>query len=165
MKKFTSLILAMILIVSFSLFALASGESETVDQGSGKVQSSDKESNIGVYKVEIESCRLAPATGFQDKDVVIVKYKFTNNGDEPASFMFAFDENVYQNGVGLNETFFVDDSANYDSGNQTKEIKTGASLEVEAAYELNDSTSDIEVEVKELFSLNDNVVKKTFSIK
>ncbi len=32
------------------------------------------------------------------------------------------------------------------------------------AYDLNDETTDIEVEVKELVSWNDQVVKKTFSI-
>ena len=71
----------------------------------------------------------------------------------------------YQNGVGLNSAFVLDDSANYSSDNQTKEIKKGASIEVEVAYELNDTTSDIEVEVEELFSFDDTVIKKTFSIK
>lgn len=166
MKKIISLILAALLIATFGVFALGSGESEstTTDQGTGKAETTDTDTNLGDYKVEIVSCRLAPATGFQDKDVVIVKYNFTNNADEAASFMFAFDENVYQNGVGLNECIFVDDSANYSMDNQTKEIKTGASLEVEVAYELNDTTTDIEVEVKELISFDDSVVTKTFSI-
>ena len=166
MKKISSLILATIMVITFGFFALGSGESEPSidDQGSGKVDVTDNDTNLGVYKVEIMGCRLAPAAGFQDKDVVIIKYKFTNNGDESASFMFAFDENVYQNGVGLNNCYFVDDSANYDSSNQTKEIKNGASLEVEVAYELNDTTTEIEVEVEELFDFSDNMVKKTFSI-
>lgn len=166
MKKIISLILAILLVVTFGVFALGSGESEstTTNQGSGKAETTNTDTNLGDYKVEIVSCRLVPAKGFQDKDVVIVKYNFTNNADEAASFMFAFDENVYQDGVGLNECYFVDDSANYDSGNQTKEIKKGASLEVEVAYELNDTTTNIEVEVEELFSFDDSVVTKTFSI-
>ena len=45
-----------------------------------------------------------------------------------------------------------------------KEIKKGASLEVEVAYTLNDSTSEIEVEVKELFSFQNTLITKTFSI-
>ena len=45
-----------------------------------------------------------------------------------------------------------------------KDIKKGASLEVEVAYELNDSTTDVEVEVSELFSFSDKVIKKTFTI-
>ncbi|MBQ4101255.1 MAG: DUF5067 domain-containing protein, partial [Oscillospiraceae bacterium] len=84
--------------------------------------------------------------------------------DEAAAFYIALDATVYQNGVGLNESYFLSDSANYSSDNQTKEIKKGASIEVEVAYELNDETTDIEVEVKETFSFDDAVVKKTFSI-
>ena len=43
-------------------------------------------------------------------------------------------------------------------------IKAGVSLDVEVAYELNDTTTDIEVEVKELISFDDDLVTKTFSI-
>ena len=163
MKKIVSIILSIILLVTFGVFALGSGESETTtDQGKGKANATDADTNLGDYKVEIVSCRLAK--DYEGKDIVIVKYSFTNNSDDNASFMFAFDENVYQNGIGLNECYIADDSANYSSDNQTKEIKTGATLEVEVAYELNDTTTDIEVEVKELISFNDSVVTKTFSI-
>lgn len=164
MKKIISIILAILLVATFGVFALGSGESEstTTDQGTGKAETTDTDTNLGDYKVEIVSCRLAK--NYDGSDVVIVKYNFTNNSDDAASFMFAFDEHVYQNGVGLNEAYILDDSANYDSGNQTKEIKTGASLDVEVAYELNDTTTDIEVEVEELFSFDDSMVKKTFSI-
>ena len=163
MKKIVSIILSIILLVTFGVFALGSGESETTtDQGKGKANATDADTNLGDYKVEIVSCRLAK--DYEGKDIVIVKYSFTNNSDDNASFMFAFDENVYQNGIGLNECYIADDSANYSSDNQTKEIKTGATLEVEVAYELNDTPTDIEVEVKELISFNDSVVTKTFSI-
>ena len=40
----------------------------------------------------------------------------------------------------------------------------GATIEVEVAYELNDTTTDIEVEVSELISFNDSMITKTFSI-
>ena len=164
MKKI-KLLLSIMLVMTFAFFALGSGEEENVSQGTGSVEESDKsdDSSIGDYSVVIDSCRLAK--DYEGKDVVIVKYIYTNVADEDAtSFMTAFDETVYQNGVGLNESWFVDDSANYNSDNQTKEIKKGASLDVEVAYELNDTTTDIEVEVKELFSFDDTTVTKTFSI-
>ena len=164
MKKIR-VVLSIMLVAMFALFAMGSGDdSTTVDQGSGSVGGSLAEENIGDYSVEIMSCRLAK--DYSGKDVVSVKYLFKNVADDDAvSFMFAFDDNVYQNGVGLNSAFVLDDSANYSSDNQTKEIKKGASIEVEVAYELNDTTSDIEVEVEELFSFDDTVIKKTFSIK
>ncbi len=168
MKKVISMLLAVIMLIAFGAFALGSGESEDADanQGSGTVDTADKGDNsaIGDYSVVIDSCRLAK--DYEDKDVVIVKYKFTNNNDDDnASFTFAVQDTVYQNGVGLNKAYVLKDSANYDAGNQTKEIKKGASLDVEVAYELNDAETDIEVEIKEFISLNDKKITKTFSIK
>lgn len=163
MKKW-NWIITVALVAAFSLFALGSGESDTVDQGKGSASKSDAAENaIGDYSVEIDSCRLAKS--FDDKDVVIVKYIFSNvSNDEPTAFYIAFEAEVYQDGVGLNEAYILEDSANYNADNQTKEIKKGASLEVEVAYELNDSTTDIEVEVSELFSFSDAKITKTFSI-
>lgn len=183
MKKSISIILSIFLVLTFTFFAIGSGESETTDQGSNtsdvveqdnnseddgdKVDSAKKEEKkddeLGEYAVVIDSCRLAK--DFEDKDIVIIKYIFTNNSDDAASFMFAFDDSVYQDGIGLNECYFADDSANFSSDNQTKDIKPGSSLDVEVAYELNDSTTDIEVEVKELISFSDKTITKTFSIK
>ena len=164
MKKVISLLLALTLLLAFGAFGLASGESGNSDQGSGSADSSiESNSDIGDYSVVIDSCRLAKS--FDDKAVVIVKYKFTNNSNDTATaFWTAFDDNVYQSGVGLNEAYVLKDSANYNSDNQMKEIKKGASLDVEVAYELNDTSTDIEVEVKELFSFSDKTLTKTFKI-
>ncbi len=165
MRKTRNLLLVTLLVLAFGIFAIASGESDskTDNQGSDSVQSQTTEENLGNYKIDIDSCRLAK--DYEGKDVVIVKYIFTNNDDDPASFYMTFDDAVYQNGVGLNESYVVSDTANYSSDNQSKEIKKGASLEVEVAYELNDTVTDIEVEVTELISFSDDVVTKTFSIK
>ena len=171
MKRTLKTIIALLLIAVFALFAVASSDSEkeTVDQGSGTAAVSSsvvsKEEEIGDYAVVIDSCRIAKAQGYQEKDVVIVKYVFTNvNDDDPAAFYLAFSDEVYQDGVGLNKAYFLDDSAKYSTDNQSKKIKKGASIEVEVAYELNDLTTDVEVEVKELFSFNDTVLSKTFKI-
>lgn len=163
MKKI-SWILAIMLLCAYFVFALGSGESETSDQGEGKAEGKETVADeIGDYSVTIDSCRLAK--DYSGKDVVIIKYIFTNvANEEPQSFSFAFDDAVFQNGVGLNEAYILDDSANYSSDNQLKEIKKGASLEVEIAYELNDTETDVEVEVKELFSFDDKTLTKTFKI-
>lgn len=165
MKKW-KIMLSVALIVLFAMFAMASGSESTDNQGSGSAEASAEvqdNTNLGDYNVVIDSCRLAQ--DYEGKPVVIVKYIFTNVEDDNASaFFVALDENVYQNGVGLTESYFVADSANYDSDNQMKEIKKGASIEVECAYELNDTTTDIEVEVAEMFSFDDEIVTKTFSI-
>jgi len=184
MKK-TSLILAILLVLSFSVFAMASVEDEssenkTVDQGSGTASGSvDKGSNndasgsvskgddsdntrLGNYSIVIDSCRLAK--DYEGNDVVIVKYIFGNvSGDDAVSFVATLNYEVYQNGVGLNEAYFVEDDANYSSDNQLKEIKKGATIEVEVAYVLEDTVSPIEVEVSEWLSWDDVTLTKTFA--
>ena len=163
MRK-TKIVLAVLLIAAFFIFAAGSGESSTTDQGSGTANTETKgNDSIGKYSVVIDSCRLA--SDYAGKPVVIVKYQFTNvSDDNPTAFYIAFDDNVYQNGVGLNGAYVLDDNANYSADNQTKAIKKGASIDVEVAYELNDTTSEIEVEVEELFSFSDNKLIKKFSI-
>ena len=163
MKKILSLILIVLLVGVYGIFALASSESETENQGEGTIETEKDDSNLGDYQVEISSCRLAKS--YDDKPVVIVKYKFTNNSEDATAFYTAFDDEVYQNGIGLNEAYVLKDNAKYSADNQTKDIKKGASLDVEVAYELNDTTTDIEIEVKELFSFSDKTITKTFSIK
>ena len=164
MKKL-SFLLTILLLLSFAFFAIGSSEdtSEADDQGSANVDQSKDESNLGDYHITIDSCRLAE--DFEGKPVVIVKYTFKNVSNEDAvAFYTAVSDSVFQNGVGLNEAYFLADNANYSADNATKEIKKGASIEVEVAYELNDTTTDIEVEVEEFISFNDKVVKKTFKI-
>ena len=175
MKKW-NLVLVILLVAVFFVFAAGSGEAETDAQGSAGNATEQKtpvqtaapdleevEGQLGDYAVVIDSCRLAE--DYSNKPVVIVKYIFTNvDHSDPACFAWSVENAVYQNGIGLDEAFLLEDSADYSTDNQTKEIKKGASIEVEVAYELNDETTDIEVEVKELISFDDKVITKTFSI-
>lgn len=172
MNKFRIVLAVLLVAVFFLLAAGSSSDDETVDQGKGAVnvteqqpseEKTDVEGMLGDYQVVIDSCRLAE--NYNDEPVVIVKYIFTNVKDnDAAAFSWSLDDAVYQNGVGLNKAYALDDGANYSADNQSKEIKKGASIEVEVAYILNDTTTDIEVEVKELISFNEKTIKKTFSI-
>ena len=162
MKRISALLAAM-LIALFAVFAMGSGESSTVDQGDGSASKETTPGNIGKYSVVIDSCRVAE--DYEGKPVAIVKYIYTNVADENATaFYIAFEDHVYQSGIGLNKAYFLADTANYNSENQTKQIKKGATIEVEVAYSLNDTTTEIEVEVEELFSFNETKVTKKFSI-
>ncbi len=164
MKRIGTFVLAVLLVLTFVLFALGSGSSgEETDLGTGDVaQKDDSVGQVADCTVDIASCRLAK--DWEGNPIVIVKYVFTNNKEESQSFMLAFDDQVYQDGVGLNSCYIADDSANYSSDNQTKEIKKGATLDVEAAYVLNDTTTDVEVEVSALFSFDNSKITKTFPI-
>ena len=169
MKRWLSLLLAILLLAVFGVFAVASGESEEKKQAGGSVDNAESvasagadNTELGDYLVDIKSCRIAK--DYEGKPVVIVTYGFTNNGENTTSFTVAISDKVFQNGVGLNKAFILDDSAQYSSDNQMRDLQTGASLDVEVAYVLNDTTSDIVVEVSELISLNDAKLTATFSI-
>ena len=169
-KKLCLVCMILAMMLSFAACGIevtvppAENEATQQTETSEKAEKPDESANVlGDYGLEILSCRLAK--DYEDKDIVIVKYAFTNNGDDAASFAFAFEDAVFQNGIGLNESYFVADGANYSSDNQSKEIKKGATLEVEVAYELNDSETKIDVEVKELISFSDKKITKSFEIK
>lgn len=160
MKK-TKLMIAILLIAIFAVFALGSGDSGTDDQGGANADGS--QGNLGDYNVDINSCRVAQ--DYEGKPVIIIKYTFKNVADDDAaSFSWSVSDKVYQNGVELESCYSLDESAGYNSENQSTNIKKGASIEVEVAYELNDTTSDVEVEVEELISFDDKTVKKTFKL-
>ncbi len=160
MKK----LFALLLILALSLCTFTGCLESTGDenQGVGGAGDGASTSNLGHYHVVIDSCRLAE--DYEGKPVVIIKYLFTNNDDEAAAFMWTLTDEVYQDGVELEHCYLVDDSANYSSDNQDKKIKQGVTIEVEVAYIMNDTTTDINVEVSELISFSNKKVTKTFTL-
>ena len=117
--------------------------------------------DIGDYTVEILSAR--KSTDYEGKDAIVIRYSFTNNSDDATSFMFATQSKAFQDGVELEMAVLMDDDT-YNSQDLTKEIKTGASIEVEKAFVL-DSDSPVEAEVSELVSFDDEQkVEKTFDL-
>lgn len=165
MKKSISAILSIALVLLFALFAIASGssEGEETTQPADEAQVAETGSNVGNYSVEIKEARITET--YDGKAAVVITYGFTNNAENAVSFLTAFEATAYQGGVGLNEVFMLKDGDLYSSDNQYKEIKTGATLDVDIAYELNDTETDVEVEVEEFLGWTDDKVTKTFTIK
>lgn len=165
MKKSISAILSIALVLLFAFFAIASGSSdgEETTQPAGEVQAAETGSNVGDYSVEIKESRITKT--YDGKPVIVVTYGFTNNSENPTSFCTAFEANAYQGGIGLNESFGVDMDDPYTTDNQFKEIKTGATLDVDVAYELNDTETDVEIEVEEFLGWTDDKVTKIFKLK
>lgn len=164
MKKLCALFVVVLMLMCVT----GCGDSDINDQGNGGIVTTLSPTignqNVGQYSVTIDGCRLAK--DYDGKDVVIVKYTFTNvSDDEPASFMWSMSDKVFQDGISLDRAIVSGDEWNYDSDNQMKEIKKGASIQLEVAYELNDTTSNIEVEVSEMFGWSDTVIKKVFQFK
>lgn len=115
-----------------------------------EVENTSDEGLFGDYKVEVVGARMSK--DYEDKDCVIITYNFTNYSSESAAFWSNFSDIVYQNGVGLNEVYVLkNNDADLDSN--MKEVKDGASVIVEEAYELNDTVTDLEIEITDIFGL------------
>ena len=164
-KKTLTLLLTFVMLTTFGLLAAASGSSDSgssTDQGSDSAQANTNQSAFADCEVIIKSSRIAKS--YDSKDIIIVTFTYKNLDDEATPFYTAVDAKAFQNGVGLNECYIAADSANYSNDNQSKSIQKGASLDVEVAFELNDSTTDVAIEVTEWMSWNDAKITKTFKI-
>lgn len=121
-------------------------------------------SKIGNYEVTILSAQVVKNTSDGKYDL-IVTYSFTNNATESKAFGYAVSPKLFQNGVEIPELWSrigIEDY--YDFDNQHKEIKPGTTLEVQEAYELSDTTTDVEVEISEWISLSNKTISYTISL-
>lgn len=169
MKRFISLIMAvMMLALGSAFFTGCSNSTKSTDAKTQNAQAEtvkedeNNDGQLGDYVVDIKSSRFSK--NLSGEKVIIITYRFTNNSSKATSFMVACDAKAYQDGVEIERDFMVQDKS-YDSNSSTKDIKSGKTVDVEIAYTLNDTKTDVDVEVSELISLSDDMVTKTFKIK
>lgn len=110
-----------------------------------------KEESKAKVAVTIDGARLS--TDYDGDPVVIITYTFTNvSSDEAESYLLSCSDEVYQNGVQCELAFVMDLE-----GDSSAKVKAGASTTFQKAYSVKDN-SDVEVEVKELFSWDDTLL-------
>ena len=120
----------------------------------------DTEGDIGDYHLKIVSAK--KGKDYSKKDVLIVTYQWTNNGDDEQMFSTAFSISAYQNGVECDDITMVD---GVDTQQSLSKIKPGATMELQDAYIL-DGDSDVSIEVGPWISIGESSkVTKTFSVK
>lgn len=140
----TGLILSIVgTIVGVIVFAVV--VVDAVDDAVDKVVNDDTSD----YSVTIDE--VSQVEGDDGQPALLVEMTFTNDGDDPASFMWSVDAKAFQAGVELDDAYIADSSS------ASKEIKPGASITVEESFVLNDS-SEVSLEVIESFDLNDTVL-------
>lgn len=122
----------------------------------------DGQGTLGDYNYKIKDYFLT--TDYNGKDAVVVTFDFTNNAADATSFYVAALVNAFQDGIELDSTYISGDDR-YDSNSDLKEIKNGATLEVQKAYLLRNNDSPVEIELENLLSLNSDKIAKTFNIK
>ena len=147
------------LVVAAVVIGIIFGGGDNASQGEGTADKGNAAA-LGDYEVVIEGCRLAKA--YDGRDIAIVSFKFTNaKHSEAKSFLWSITDQAFQNGVELSTCYTAD---GYNHELAEKEIKQGATITVEQAYYLNDTTTEIEVEVSEYMSFSGKKITKKFSI-
>ena len=113
------------------------------------------------YQVSIDNAQVVKA--YDDANAICLTFTFTNNSDEAQAFGTATSVTVYQDGVEQEIAMPAESPANY--GNSMSKVKPGASITVDNVYALANTTSPVEVEVTELFDLDQTVLaEKTFNL-
>lgn len=166
-KKKKWIIIAVVAVVIILIAVIASGgsdDSSSEDSNASAVTSavsaeSEEKANdtVGDFKCVVKGAKLCKdLTG---KDAVLITYEFTNNSDSAVSFDVALDARAYQDGVGL-ETAILDEDTDY----LDVDIKPGVTKKVKKAYNLRDTSTEIEIEVSELISFSDDKIVTTVEI-
>lgn len=155
---------AIVAISGTSLLALGSmssvsDESSKADDSSSSsiIEESEKEESSGEDIISIASWEISE--DYAGKDVVVIEYAWTNNDDEPAEFAFSINDNVYQNGVELEDAFGC---KKVDSDASLKKVQSGKTYNVKKAYVLEDM-SEINVVATTSF-WNDEILNENIDI-
>lgn len=91
------------------------------------------------------------------KDVLKVDFVFTNNSEEATTFDSMLNMKAFQDAVELNKVFSTETTGEF-GDNSFKEIRPGGTVSISVLFETKSNTP-IEVEVTELFSFDDAVIK------
>lgn len=166
------------LVVTAVMYGSAGAASDAAGKGQGDSGQAAQQSAQGTQGSEAQQPEAAQSGGeaadyqvtigevttgedYQGNPAILVSYTFVNNSDEAVSPLVAVSAKAFQNGVQLEGAIGVDGA---ESSKSMSEIKPGASVTYALAYELTD-TSDVTVEVEELFSFSDELLaEKTFSL-
>ena len=111
--------------------------------------------------VEIKDAHLT--TDYEGNPTIVITYSWTNNSDDANMAMVTTVGNAYQGGIGL-ETAIVLDDPNYDSDLYSTQIQPGATLDVQQAYVLRDTTTPVQYELEQFLNMSDAKAVKEFDI-
>lgn len=169
-----NIVLSIVIMVSGGVAMLGLSDTDTSssddtaymqDLGDGEtVDAEDSEDNIvsgdviGDFGCKVKSAELT--TDYSGRDAVIITYEFTNNSSDAISFDLALSASAFQDGIGLETAILDSDKADW----LDVEIKPGVTKDVNKAYVLNDTTTNVEIEITELISFSDEKLVSTVTL-
>ena len=149
MKQTKTKLLCLLLAVLILFSLTACGKDKAADSNLIK---------LGEYELLYKDACIAEDS--DGNDVIVLTLDFTNNGKENTSYLWSIDETVMQNGVELEvATVFTDyDTFETVIDNQFTDVAPGTTLEVQTAFVLNDTTSEIKATFEELFGTKNGTI-------
>lgn len=119
-----------------------------------------------VTQTSIASAVFGPGLGVDDanKDIVVITYRWRNDGERPWKFSDATQYAVYQNGVECDLTGVSSDPGvkGYDNWSQSISILPGATYATTVAYKI-DLSKPVDVQVKGYVNDDSVVLERTFT--
>lgn len=116
--------------------------------------------DLGDYYVEIKSAVLTADYG--GSPAILITYSWTNNSQETTNALTVFIERAFQDGVQLDSATILSTNPQYSAGTALRDVRPGASTDVQRAYLISDSGSPVEFEVFEFMGDDENAVSMTF---
>ena len=134
-----------------SITSAQSGSTDTSSTGSAQ-ESSDSSSDSGIV-IHIESLKPA-GNDYEGKPTVMLTYTVTNNSDKNFSVM-TLSAKAFQNGTSLGDfVIYRDNPEGYDTQSKMQDIQPGATGTVTEAFNLQDETTPVHVEIEDSFDFS-----------
>ena len=174
-KKMLSLLLIAVLMLSMG--ACSSSESTgtskaTENKGTTVLEAPPKETEIpdeslsasgDLGEVSVSIGDLEHIKDYDGNPAILIHFTFTNNSEENQSAMISLSCKAFQNGIGLEDAFIMDENI-YDSSDLMKEIQHGSTIELAKAYALSSDTAPVEFVVSESITFDDIKLGKTYEL-
>ena len=116
--------------------------------------------DLGDYYVEIKSAVLTADYG--GSQAILITYSWTNNSQETTNALSAFIERAFQDGVQLDSATILSTNPQYSAGTALRDVRPGATTDVQRAYLISDSGSPVEFEVFEFLGDDETAVSMSF---
>lgn len=158
-------IFAIIVVIAIAASGSDDGSSTTPNENTtassvnAEKEKSD-DNTLGDFKCVVKGAKVTK--DWEGKDAVLITYEFTNNSDSPMSFDGALNDKLYQDGIELESAILSDDEES--KLLDTVDLKPGITKEVKKAYLLRNKDSEIEVEIQEIFSFSDDMIKTVIKL-
>lgn len=128
-------------------------EAEPEEEAASEEDSGPEMATDSDYAVTINGFRIVE--DYDGSPCIAIDYTFTNvSDDDPTSMMLATNITVYQDGVECEDAYFAGEN----SDGYSNKVKAGVSVDVTRAYKLQNTTSDVEVEVAQLSFWDDSLL-------